>query len=389
MNLTDNLIASLIKAPPASGRAEYTDVKLNGLTLRVTANGAATWSFRYRSNGRPTQRVNLGPVSALNVAAARAKAKTLIGGVASGADPAALRRAQIGALLFSTVADRYIEEYASQRKSSWKNDQGYLKRVKAAWTHRSAESITRSDVVALLEQIRATAPVSANRTRSVLVTLFGWALECGLVGSNPASGVKARSKETARDRVLSPDEISAFWRMTGQSNSLDPNVAAALRCILLTGQRPGEVAGIVDAEVRDMDDPANARIEFPAARMKARKAHVLPLAPLAAELIRDGLSRNIGSGAPFASAFASRATLARHSLSQALRRIGVDFTPHDLRRTALTGLAALGIPREDRLAVAAHVGGDTHAQHYDKYMRLPEKRAALQAWELRLSQMVA
>ena len=72
-----------------------------------------------------------------------------------------------------------------------------------------------------------------------------------------------------------------------------------------------------------------------------------------------------------------------------MRRKGLTYTPHDLRRTCLTGLASLGIPREDRLAVAAaHAPADIHGAHYDKYERLKEKRAALLAWEARVAEIV-
>ena len=108
----------------------------------------------------------------------------------------------------------------------------------------------------------------------------------------------------------------------------------------------------------------------------------------------------------FASKFAERARLARHSLSQALGRIIEDLdesgddadtvanlkadrpTPHDLRRTLATGMARLGIPRDDRLAVLAHSYGDVH-EIYDQYERLPQKRAALEMWERHLRKVIA
>ncbi|WP_404292889.1 tyrosine-type recombinase/integrase [Microvirga sp. RSM25] len=384
--LSEAVLAKL--KPPAEGRLDLTDAKVPGLTLRVTPSGAASWCLRYRPKGGKPERLTIGPLAAIPLHEARKRAKRLIGEIADGQSPQAIRRAASGALSFEAMADRYLGEYAKPNKSSWKNDEGYLRRARAAWKGRTAESITRSDVVALLEMIRTTAPVSANRTRSVLVTLFNWAVESGLVEISPASGVRARAKEAPRERVLTPDEIEAFWDLTAPEGGMDPNVAAALRCILLSGQRPAEIAGLMHSEIRNLDDPTNARIELPAQRMKGRRPHVVPLAPIAAGLIDVGLARNLGSEAVFASAFASRVTLARHSLSQALRRKGLSYTPHDLRRTCLTGLASLGIPREDRLAVAAHAPSDIHGAHYDRYERLKEKRAALEAWEARLREIV-
>ena len=137
--------------------------------------------------GKP-ERLTLGSLKALTLAEARQRARALIGSVADGGNPQAIRRKAAGAMSFEALADRYLDEYAKPNKASWKNDEGYLKRARAAWTGRTAESITRADVVALLETIRATAPVSANRTRSVLVTLFGWALEGGWSRPTPPPG---------------------------------------------------------------------------------------------------------------------------------------------------------------------------------------------------------
>ena len=140
--------------------------------------------------------------------------------------------------------------------------------------------------------------------------------------------------------------------------------------------------------------------------MKARRPHVVPLAPMAHRIFEDAIARRREDGdkaGVFGSRYFNRETLARHSLSQALRRIvsklppeGADAeaveslqaeppTPHDFRRTVATGLAALGIPREDRLAVLAHLQNDVHGAHYDKYERLREKRIALEDWERRVA----
>ena len=63
-------------------------------------------------------------------------------------------------------------------------------------------------------------------------------------------------------------------------------------------------------------------------------------------------------------------------------------TPHDCRRTVATNLSKLGIPREDRLAVLGHAPNDVHGQVYDQFDRLPQKRAALTAWEGHLRQVI-
>ena len=172
---------------------------------------------------------------------------------------------------FDRLAERYLEEYAKPGKASWRNDELYLKRPCAAWRDREAKAVTRRDVIALLDGIKATAPVSANRTQSVLVTLFNWAVEDELLDNNPIAGLKKRAKEEAKDRVLAEDELRILWRALEAPDGISADVDA-LRIILLTGQRPGEVAGMMQGELIALVE-RDARWEIPAERTKARRAH--------------------------------------------------------------------------------------------------------------------
>ncbi len=394
---------------PSLARVEYWDAKTPGLCLRVSASGAATWSFRYRPrDGGGYQRVTLGALPAVGLADARDHASRLRLDVAGGSDPQrermAKRAAVANAFSFDRLAQRYLDEYAKPRKASWRNDESYLKRPRQVWGERDAASISRRDAIELLDDIKATAPVSANRTHSVLVTFFNWAVEDQLLELNPIAGLKKRAVEGAKDRTLTDAEIRVLWRQTEPANGIDDDIAAALRIVLLVGVRPGEAAGALRHELFDLDDPKKARWEIPAERTKARRAHVVPLAPMAREIFRGALAqRQDNSTGVFGSRFFNRETLARHTLSRALQRLIGQLdrrdraaaslldnppTPHDLRRTVATGLSRLGIAREDRLAVLAHVAGDVHGVVYDKYERLKEKRTALMAWERHLATLV-
>jgi integrase len=225
-------------------------------------------------------------------------------------------------------------------------------------------------------------------------------------------GVKKPHREAkGKTRTLNDQEIRLLWQALEKAKAA-PGIVAALKSLLLLGQRPGEVAGMAVTELRHLDDIGAAHWELPPGRMKARRAHVVPLPPLAREIAVAEIARQRAASPEtkpefvFASKFAERARLARHSLSQALGRIieGIDVsgndaelvaklkadrpTPHDLRRTVATGLARLGIPRDNRLAVLAHSYGDVH-EVYDQYERLPQKRAALEMWERHLRNVIA
>src|SRR4051794_2864758 len=182
VNLTAPYVDGLKRKPPQSGRVEIWDEKTPGLCLRLSATGAGSWSFRYRPReGSGYQRVTLGALASLTLADARERAGRHRVEVRDGADPqrerVAKRTAAANVLSFEHLAERYLAEYAKPRKSSWRNDEIYLKRPRERWGERDARTISRRDAVALLDDIKQTAPVSANRTHSVLVTLFNWSVE--------------------------------------------------------------------------------------------------------------------------------------------------------------------------------------------------------------------
>jgi integrase len=397
--LTDALLRS---AAPGEKLVELWDARVPGLCLRVMPTGIRTWTFRYRPKDSSSfKRLSLGRYPEVGLSLARQRAQEKRVAVAGGADPQGERRAKREAegraLPFGALADMYLERYARSHKRSWGNDALYLRaHVRPAWGDRPANRISRADAAELLDNIAKAAPTSANRTQSILSRLFNWAIESGLLEVNPLTRMPKRAKETAKDRVLSSDEIRVLWHALDG----DGSVTAALRFLLCTGLRPGEVAGTALVELADVENGARARLEISAARMKGGRAHVAPLAPMALAIVRAQLDRALeGQKHLFPSAFAGRGPIARHSLSQGLRRIIEALpdgnvvkrpypTPHDLRRSVATGLASIGIPREDRLAVFAHAQGDVHGTHYDKHDRFAEKLCALQSWERHLADIV-
>jgi integrase len=407
--LTSAFVRSV--SPPPSGFVEHWDTKVSGLCLRVFSTGRASWSFRYRPrNGGARQRITLGSLADLSLADARDRAARLRIEVADGSDPQRERQdkrtAARNVLTFDVLADRYVDLYAKRHKASWQNDVLYLKRARAVWGETPVEEITRRSIVMFLDDIAASAPVSANRTHTVLSKLFSWAVESEFLPANPIAGLRKRAAETPKERALTDAEIAVLWPAL-QGAGLTADVADALRLILLTGQRPGEVAGMQRGELVDIESASQARWELPAERTKARRATAVPLAPMACAIINAALERRRKDGdgrAVLAGRFVARDGIARHSLSQGLKRtiqrLACDRdpapvrslqdaapTPHDLRRTVGTGLARLGIPREDRKAVLAHIEDDVH-RVYDRYERLREKRIALEAWERHLAQVL-
>jgi integrase len=278
------------------------------------------------------------------------------------------------------LADDYLEKYAKPRKRSWQEDKRILERdVIPAWGARKASKITRRDVIDLLDEIVGRgAPVQANRTLAVVRRMFNFAIDRDVIAATPCHRLKPPSPETHKDRYLTLDEIRRFWNGL-ETAALARRTKLAFRLLLLTLQRSSEVIGINTSEL----DIRSRTWIIPAARTKNKRAHLVPLSPLAAEIIAELLEEAGEDGFLFP-AEGSGDHLTRAALSRAITRnlehFGVaKFTPHDLRRTGSTQLAAFKVPRFDRDRILNHTDRTVGAV-YDIYEYQDEKRAALNLW---------
>lgn len=377
---------------PASGRLEFFDATTPGFGLRVSASGGRRWFVMFRIDGR-LERLTIGPAgdSGLPLADARQRAKDALTAAAKGKNLAAEKRVGRKVETFEELAVRYIEEHAKPRKRSWARDKEILDRdVLPAIGRLKANGVTRADVKAILRGIVARgAPVMANRTFEVVRCVFNWAMreEVGAIIANPcAQMAPPGGEESSRERALSDAEVRAFWGRINDAK-ITRGVGLALRFILVTAQRKGEVAG---ARWEEIDHDA-AVWTIPADRSKNGLAHRVPLSALALEFLAEAkpladqspfvfpsprLNRPVTAGALNNAAFRSRTTFG----------VGA-FTPHDLRRTAATQMASMGAPRLTVGKVLNHIEAGVTSV-YDRYAYDIEKRKALDAWARRLTEIV-
>jgi len=382
--LTDTMVRSA--QADAGTRLQIGDARCQGLELRVTERGAKSFAFQYRSkrDGKVV-RLTLGTYPDLGLADARMKAEQYRHLIAQGGDPRdekrdAVTSAKRQGKTFDEVAELYMEQYAKPNKASWQDDQSHLKRPRAKWRNLAISAITDDHVAELLDEIVVEAPVSANRTQSILHTLFRWAKEPGrkYVTINPLADMKRRAKETPKDRVLSDDEIRTLWHAL-DIEPVNPSIALMLKMILLTAARPGMVAGMLRDELHGLDGAA-PEWHLPASRMKNGKPFILPLSPQAVAIIKQAQPEP-AEPVIFPSPHHNRAPMARQSLSRAavvlVDQLGMaKWTPQDLRRTAATLARRHGVPRDHVRALLAHTEGDVTAI-YDRFDMLPEKRRAV------------
>lgn len=383
--LTETSIART-KAPE-TGRLQVADAVLTGLWLRITSADVRSWSIMYRVPGRKnSQRVTIGRWPAIGVAEARRIGRDVLMTVERGEDPAAIKREQRQRSdnEFEAVAAEFIQRLIKPRQRRWHLTEALLNnKLTSVWRGRSIDSIKKHDVLKVLDrEMDAGHHRTANQTFQLTKRLFGWALERDYIKADPTAGISRPAKERSRDRVLNDDELAAIFKAAGE---LGWPFGPFTQLLALLAQRRSEVA---EARWQDIDFDKRLWV-IPKEKTKSGRAHEVPLSseavaifeslfridgddrvfPTTRERIKDGVHRSISG------------------FSKSKRKLdklsGVsEWTFHDLRRTAVSGMAKLGVMPHVLSAVLNHdqtsVQGITAIYNRTKYEK--EKRQALDRW---------
>lgn len=409
VTFTDRLIKSF---KPESKK--YLRSEGNGFSIRVWPSGTKTWLYRYSFDGK-IKELNFGEYPFVTLETARTKAEDARRAVKNGFDPleveAKKKLERLKSPTVSDLIDEYINNHAKPNKRGWAED----KRILAydalkAWGNRKAEDISKRDVVVLLDSIvKRGSPGSANNNFKIIRKMFNYAVEKDILKISPCIGVKMPAALISKDRALSEQEIKTFWNAIDTCHISD-EIKRALRLILVTGQRPGEVIGMHTNEI-------NGRWwTIPAARSKNKRAHSIYLTDTALFLIGDMKDKSFIFPSP-RSEEKSKDKRPKHievnAIAHAIRRnsalpvkvngkqalntdgsymtinkLGIDsFTPHDLRRTANTLMASCKIIKEHRERVLNHtlekLDGTYNLHDYDD-----EKQMALEALERKILSII-
>jgi integrase len=396
--------------PPASGRIEYFDTQLPAFGLRISATGRKSWIVMYRVDGKLV-RETLGALRRIpKVDNARELARQSMRQAQAGVHPVEARRAAQAARseepdTFAAVADLFVERYAKRntRPTTCAETERVIRReLKPAWGARPIRDIGRRDVIELLDGIvDRGAPIQANRTLAHMRRLFNWALEREIVQTNPAAGLTMPTPEVQRDRTLSDDEIRLFWNAC---DDIGWPFGPMFKLLLVTAQRRSEVAGLRWSELK----LADRQWVIPRERAKNDREHVVHLSDLAGEIIealpRFARERNGGEGKGTEGDLVFTTTGETHvsGYSKAKERLNTrmlellrsdladtgedaairEWTLHDLRRTATTGMAKLNIAPHVVDRILNHVSGTIRgvAAVYNRHAYIEERKAALEGW---------
>jgi len=385
---------------PGATRREVPDGHTRGLFYVLQPSGAASWAYRYRFAGKP-KKLTIGSYPAIDIRAARELASEAAKAVARGDDPASTKKAGAASVramaaadrnLVEKVVERFVEKHVRPRmRPASQREVERLLRVEIIpkLGKRPFADVTRGDVRRMVEDIAdRPAPIVANRTLSLFRLLCNWARAQEIIQSSPVEGLKPPAPERSRDRILTDDEIQAFWRACEEIRWPFGPLAQLL---LLTGARRDEVGGMKWSEI----DLPSATWRLTGERVKNAREHNIPLSPQAVRIL-ESLPR-IGDAKGFifstngetpVSGFSKAKTRLDEEMAKATREANSaadeipHWTFHDLRRTCASGMASLRIAPHVIEAVLNHASGAIKgvAAVYNRYRYDDEKRAALEAW---------
>jgi integrase len=345
-----------IKAAKAGD--ELTEDEVRGLQLRVHGE-RKTFYLYYRTKTGQRRRPKLGDFPAITLAQARELARELLAKVALGGDPSATWQASRNTETVSELCDRYLVDYAEERKrTAWRDKQRINNVIRPRWGTRPAVEISKEDVMGLRRAMKDI-PSTFNRTRALLSCMFNFAE----IEPNPVKRVP-RFRETARRRYLAPDEYVRLAEALDAFEPQYPNAIAFLRLLLLLGCRSGELLRAKRAWYQDgvLTLPVHKTCE----KMGAKEI-IFP--PSAQAVLNDLVPRN-----DWLCGFSTRPT---YVIDLVTARAKLEnFVPHDIRHSFASEALSAGYTLDQIAELFGHASIQT-TRRYAHLIQAKKREAAL------------
>src|SRR5262249_5207087 len=373
--LTDAAVRSLKPTPGA--RRVVRDGGARSLYLVIQPSGHKSWMMRFRRPGGKIAKIVLGPVDLsgkelteapkvrqpLSLPAARQLAAEVHRDRAMGRDVIADRRRQRGAPdAFGALVQAFVTDHVSKLRRPHETERT-LRGIAERWRDRPVAEITADDIHAVIAEStargipglerrnRGASDPRGRRVGRALSNLFSWAARHRWVKVDPCGGGHVPGPGKARQRVLTDPEIRSLWSACGEVHAA---FGACVKLLLLTGSRLNEVAQMRWSELSE----DGTVLRLPGERTKTGLPHDVPLAPVAREIIAQ-VRRFDGS----ALVLTTTGSTPISGWSKTKRKLDAAmgdppaWVIHDLRRTAATGMAEVGVAPHVGEACLNHVSG--------------------------------
>lgn len=385
--LTDTKIRALVRAQQAvSGISDG-----SGLTFTLSHAGTASWVLRYRIGGRPRE-LTLGNYPDLSLQQARRRAQAERVKVDQGIDVAASKRRDIAVAArekrrqtFADLAEEWLQRTVDNRVKHPAVVRRALRRyVDPVIGSRAADEVTASDVDHVLQNaVKRGAPTTANDLLRYLKAIGTYGVKRHLLTHNPAAAftlADAGGHEKSRSRALSRDELATLFTAMKATRNLGHQNYLTFLLLLATCVRKSELVG---ARWDEFDLDAGIW-HLSGERTKTGEGVDIPLAPAAVEWLKELKVFAAGSAYVLPARIHSKRFphISPDTLNVALARVKHDldhFTIHDMRRTARTQLAAMGVSREVAERALNHKLRGVEGT-YNQHDYFNERRDALALW---------
>lgn len=369
---------------------------VTGLYLYVNEAHGRSWVLRTMVGGK-RKHLGLGGYPSVTLAQAREKAREAREQISKGVDPVHGRQLAASALRAQQASRRTFQEVASAfisfQEAGWKNAKHRKQWSSTLETYAypilgqmSVDAITEHHVIAVLEPIWTEKSETASRLRGRIESILDWARVRGhREGENPArwkghldkvfpaqSKIRQVRHFQAMPAPATPAFVMQLARQQGSS-------ARALRFLILTAARSGEVRGAQWAEI----DLEQSIWTIPALRMKAKREHRVPLSSAVLDVLDEAKSHQ-GSGDQ-ALIFSSPkgGMLSDMSLTAVMRRMGMEAVPHGFRSTFRDWVGESTEFQSELAEMAlAHVLPNRTEAAYRRGDALEKRRALMDAWAL-------
>ena len=376
MKLTDNLLRRL-PTPKHGNKIAYDDA-VKGFGCRVTSAGSRAFVLNYyrKVDGRE-RRLTIGSFPDWNTTAAREEAKRLKREIDGGGDSVGAQEESRAAPTIADLAARFEQDYVPRKRPSTQRvyRQQIATDILPALGRAKVAAVSHADVDAFHHKLSARAPTHANRTLAVLSKMFSLAVRWGWRTDNPCKGAE-RNQENKRHRYLTGPELARLT--TALAELPDQSAANAVRLLLLTGARQGELLAAKWGDVHLDGQPVWSK---PASTTKQAALHRVPLSTAAAKLLTE-MQAQADENTEWI--FPARGGGHRPHINEAwirLRRAAriSDVHLHDLRHTYASTLASAGLSLPVIGALLGHSTPTTthrYAHLFDDPLRSATERAS-------------
>ncbi|MGX2041852.1 tyrosine-type recombinase/integrase [Methylocaldum sp. MU1018] len=372
MALTDSQIKAL---RPKDKLYRVADSK--GLTLEVTPTGGKLWRYRFRLHGKASM-IGLGAYPSVTLAEARRKRDEAAVLVAHGVNPTHHRKTE-EANTFKAIAGEYLADQAKvwtphtlrQRRNLLESD------VYPAFGDRPITDIKPADVLRVVQKIEARAPTMAIVAKQVIGAVFRTAIVTLRAEVDPSAPITGalKPRNTEHHPIIPAGEIPDFFeRLDAYPGYPTTKIAAEL--LWLTTVRTVELLGARWNEV----DLGAGLWTIPAARMKMRRDHVVPLVPQTVDVLRtlEPLTRRTGWLFPNRDDVTKPAS--KGLLWKLWDSILTGYSPHGVRGTFSTWAHDSGYQTEHIEAQLNHADRNVTRSSYNRSVYLQQRRSMLEAW---------